>query len=295
MPDWLTVQEAARHLRLKPRTLYHLVAKAAIPFTKASGRLLFNTEQLDAWVASQSQAARPQGNLPPILAGSHDPLLDWAVRHSQCRLGLSSLGSSDGLDRVARSEACAALIHLPDLEGDGYNQQAMRHRLAGLPVAAVRWAGREQGLLVRKGNPLRLRTLRDLTRPKVRLVMRQPGAGSHLLLGKLLTSLGITTRQLQVIDAFASSETEVADAIADGHADVGFAVRAAARPGSLAFVPIAWEQVDLVFWQRSYFETPMQQLLMTARSPEFAAQAERLGGYRLSQAGEVTFSGLAGT
>lgn len=93
MQDLLTTDEAATYLRLSERKLYELVAKGAVPCTKVTGRWLFPRAALDRWVtagliASTALAHTPA---PPILGGSYDPLLEWALRESGC--GLASLPS----------------------------------------------------------------------------------------------------------------------------------------------------------------------------------------------------------
>ena len=89
--DLLTTAEAARYLRLKERKIYDMVAEGAIPCTKITGKWFFPKAELDRWLAANVQrpAGMPRGELPPIVGGSHDPLLEWALRESGS--GLASL------------------------------------------------------------------------------------------------------------------------------------------------------------------------------------------------------------
>jgi excisionase family DNA binding protein len=86
MPDLLTTDEAATYLRLSERKLYKLVAKGAVPCTKVTGRWLFPRTALDRWLTAGliTPAALANVAAPPIVGGSHDPLLEWALRESGC-------------------------------------------------------------------------------------------------------------------------------------------------------------------------------------------------------------------
>lgn len=292
MSGWLTTREVAQLLRLRPRTVYHFVARGDIPHSRARGRLLFDRETIDRWLAGQSAGTIEGGNADPpaTIAGSHDPLLEWAVRESRCGLALATVGSVEGVERFVARGACAALVHIPDAEGDGFNGEVFRARLGRLPTVALHWARREQGLVVAPGNPLGIRCLADAARRRARFAMRQPGAGSHLLLARLLRTEGVAARRLRQTGAYATSETDVADAVAEGYADTGLAIRAAVRRDRLEFVPLAWEIVDLVVWRRSCFEAPIQALLEFTRSRRFARHADALGGYDLAACRQVRFN-----
>src|SRR5689334_15478890 len=160
MPELLTTDEAAGYLRLSERKLYELVANAAVPCTKATGRWLFPKAALDRWLAAGliAPVALAQVPAPPIVGGSHDPLLEWALRESGSGLASLPEGSEVGLRRLARGEVASAAIHLHRLAGDDEDANAEAvASMAGLHDAVVlAFARREQGLLVATGNPLRL-------------------------------------------------------------------------------------------------------------------------------------------
>jgi len=114
MPDLLTTDEAATYLRLSERKLYELVAKNAVPCTKVTGRWLFPRAALDRWVMAGliMPAAFANVAAPPIVGGSHDPLLEWTLRESGCGLASLPEGSQEGLRRLTRGEVMIAAIHL---------------------------------------------------------------------------------------------------------------------------------------------------------------------------------------
>jgi excisionase family DNA binding protein len=48
--EWLTVAEAADHLRCSTGRVYQLVSARRIPFQKDGSRVLFRRSEVDAWV-----------------------------------------------------------------------------------------------------------------------------------------------------------------------------------------------------------------------------------------------------
>src|SRR6187401_2393490 len=115
MSELFTTDEAAVYLRLSERKIYELVANGEIPCTKVTGRWLFPRAALDRWVLSGlivPPGTAPVEAPPPIIGGGHDPLLEWALRESQCGLANLSEGSEQGLQRLIRGEVIAAAIHM---------------------------------------------------------------------------------------------------------------------------------------------------------------------------------------
>lgn len=287
----MTVREVAAYLRIKERKVYDLVAQRRIPCTRATGKWLFPSELIDAWLRQQAEGIEdlaPLAELPLILGGSHDPLLDWAVCESGCGLAVLFNGSLDGLQRFKAHQALACGLHVLDPDSGAYNLPLLAQQFSHSPVVAIEWAWREQGLMVAPGNPLGIRGLRD-SRGK-RFAVRQKEAGSHMLLTFLLAQLGLGLEDLVVIEPPLRNETEVALAVADGAADVGLGVAAVAHQLHLEFLPLARERYDLLVWRRQYFEPPLQRLLAFTRTPAFGKRAEALPGYDISALGRISYN-----
>jgi putative molybdopterin biosynthesis protein len=106
----------------------------------------------------------------------------------------------------------------------------------------------------------------------------------------LLQVHGIDAADLHFTMPQARSETEVALAIQDGKADVGFGIAAVARQCRLEFVPLQRERYDIAIGRRDYFQPPFQRLLTFARTTRFAEKAAELGGYDISGLGQVTYN-----
>jgi excisionase family DNA binding protein len=289
----LNVRELADWLRVKERKVYDLVARNEIPHTRAGAKILFAPPEIERWLAARAAGAAPRAAVPATIAGSHDPLLEWAVRESRCGLALLTQGSRDGLERLAAGEACAALIHLPNADITDFNREAAEERLRGRDVALVEWARREQGLLVARGNPKKLKSVEHLARRGVRVMLRQEGSGSRELLERLLERAGLAVPALHAVGETAATESDLAAAIGSGLADAGLGARAAAHLFHLDFVPLAVERLDLAVSRARWFDPPLQALWRFARSRRFAAHAASLTGYDLAQAGEVAWNDQA--
>lgn len=285
LPTLLTTSEVAGYLRIKERTIYDMVARNQIPYSKVSGKLLFPRRLVDAWIEGQTEL--PDSRLaaaPLICSGSSEPLLEWALRQSGAGLAILTSGSRQGLEDLAAGRAMLAGSHLIEPETGRYNIDAVRSILPYPDMLVIHWARRVQGLLVVRGNPLGITGLRDLAARGLRLATRGEGAGSQILLDLLLAREGLVLADLNVAPRVAESHGDLATMIEMGEADCGLGLGTAA----LGFLPL-WpaEEFDLVLRRRDYFEPAVQKLLAFARSEALARRAEFLGGYDISRLGEV--------
>jgi len=287
----MNTRELADYLGLKERKIYDLVAKREIPCTRVTGKWLFHRELIDRWLLEHAEGlgTTPAAEPPAIVAGSHDPLLDWAVRESGCGLALLFDGSLDGLTRFARGEALACGMHVLDPPTGEYNAPAIRQQLPRQPVVALEWAWREQGLILPAGNPRSVAGLRDVA--ELRFAMRQTGAGSLVLLEQLLAAAELSMADIHPAGPPRRGELEVGLMIAGGDADAGLGIRAVARQLGLDFLSLARERYDIVVGRRDYFEPALQRLMGFVRGAAFREQAERLTGYDIGGLGTVRYNG----
>ena len=288
-----TTAEAASYLRLKERKIYEMVSEGTVPCTKVTGRWLFPKAELDHWLASS--ITRPEGMTrpqpAPIIGGSHDPLLEWALRESGSGLATLAVGSEAGFNRFTAGETIAAAMHLhalEDPEADA-NIAAVTERSDLQDAVLIAFCRREQGLLLAPGNPLNIRAIDDVIAKRARIAMRPKGAGAQLLLLSLLQRAKAALDALAAVSPVCPTGPDIAQAIRAGRADTGIATRSVANSAGLDFVPIVWEPFDLLMRQRDYFQPPLQALIRFLRSDELAARAQEMGGFDLSSAGTVRF------
>ena len=288
-----TTAEAASYLRLKERKIYEMVTEGTVPCTKVTGRWLFPKADLDHWLASS--ITRPAGMTrpepAPIIGGSHDPLLEWALRESGSGLATLAVGSEAGFSRFIAGETIVAGMHLhalEDPEADA-NVAAVTGRSDLQDAVMIAFCRREQGLLLAPGNPLKIRGIDNVIAKRARIAMRPQGAGAQLLLLSLLQRAKAALDQLAAVSPVCPTGPDIAQAIRAGRADTGIATRSVANSAGLDFVPIVWEPFDLLMRQRDYFHPPLQALIRFLQSDELAARAQEMGGFDLSGAGKVRF------
>ena len=215
------------------------------------------------------------------LAGSDDPGLDIVLRQTGASVTtVGARGSFHGLTRIWRGTADAAAIHLRHRSG-GHNTPFARTLLRGRRPAIIHLWRREQGLLTPEGNPGHITGPGDLQ--TLRIARRQYGTGTRVLLDRLLAEADIAPTSATGPEA--ASHLEVAMSVAAGQADTGLGVRAAATALDLGFVPVTWEDFDIVL---SGDTLPAAEPLIAAlRTPAVQSSIHALGGYDLSRAGSV--------
>ena len=291
MSEYLTTKELAELLRIKERKVYDLAASGQVPVSRAMGKLLFPRAAITQWIAANATglAVAPEPSTRQnVFLGSHDPLLEWALRESRAGLATFFDGSLDGIERFAASEGIATGLHVLDATTASWNVPLVRARFASQPVVLVEWAWRERGLIVPAGNPRGLTGLDDI--PGCRIIPRQKEAGSQHVLEQLLAKAAIPLHSITFREA-ARNETDAMVAVLDGSADATFGLQALAHQYRLDFVPVIRERFDLLVERRAWFEPPMQTLLAFCRSERFRARAREFQGYDFSELGRVWLNG----
>ncbi len=225
-----------------------------------------------------------------FFSGSHDISLDIlsaALSPHNIRVVCTNVGSLGGLMALRRGEAHAAGSHLLDPLTGEYNISYINQYLHDVPVVVIHWVGREQGLIVQKGNPVRISSLADLVKPGVRYINRQRGAGTRVLLDYHLSQMGIQTDQVNGYGLEEYTHLAVAAAVVSGRADCGLGITAAARALDCDFIPLYNEEYELIV-PAEHLELDMfQELLQVAQQPDFREEVMKLEGYRVERMGEI--------
>jgi len=291
MTQYLTTRELADLLRIKERKVYDLAASGQVPCSKSMGKLLFPRDAIEAWIAA-GQTGPTAGGIaeppPNVFLGSHDPLLEWALRESRSGLAIYFDGSMDGLRRFTAREGIATGLHIHDARKDDWNTPGVLGGAADMPVVLVEWAKRRRGIITGPKNKKKVSDLESLR--GLRIVGRQADAGAQILLVELMkqTSLGSDDLEFTLT---ARSETDAALAVLEGKVDAGFGLEHLAQQYGLRFSPIIEERFDLLVDRRACFEPPMQAFFQFCRSAGFLARAADYAGYDVSTLGTVHFNG----
>ena len=155
-----------------------------------------------------------------------------------------------------------------------------RHRVAHL-------ATRRQGLIVERGNPLRIGALPDLCREGVRFVNRQPGSSTRMLFDLLLARATLAPVDIAGYDSYEYTHPAVAAYVASGMAHAGFGLETPARRFGLDFVPMVTERYFLLGDASVLESAVMRGVLAIMRGDAFRQAVNALPGYDASLCGTV--------
>ncbi|MBU0490512.1 MAG: GntR family transcriptional regulator [Chloroflexi bacterium] len=287
---------AAAGIPLRRATLVHQ-AEAFFLETLAAGYDLDEVEQaiglaLDRWRALAQEPALSAGSALRF-AGSHDPAVSLIAaqfpRIAGCDLQVAYAGSLGGLMTLALGDADMAGCHLWDAESDSYNAPFVQRLLPGRRVALLTLAHRRLGLIVPPGNPAGLTDLPDLARPGQRFVNRQRGAGTRVWLDAQLHRRALDPARIAGYDDEQRTHSQVAQAVAEGRADVGLGVQAAALAYGLDFVLLTTERYDLVIPAEAWESPGVRALACWLATAEARNAIADLGGYDTHDTGRVSW------
>ena len=227
-----------------------------------------------------------------VVIGSHDPLLDELgdmlhVADSQVYMSSSHVGSMGGIMAIRRGEAHAAGCHLLNTEDGTYNVSFIKKYFPRGGVKLVRCVGRQQGLMVAKGNPLNVQKFSDIAREGIRYVNRQKGSGTRILTDYLCKQETLDTASIYGYDREELTHTSVAAQIVSGSADAGMGIYSAAKLYDLDFIPICIEEYDLIIPDHAWNTPMIQEMIRTMKSDAFKEKILALGGYTVEAPGEI--------
>lgn len=310
----LTVEEAAKILKVSKYTLYELIKRGEIPVQRIGRQIRINPEtlyrsiqgeifpdqmsqlsnQADSFVTTE---VMPTGILKPSnlhFVGSHDPIVELLadfLKYSSIPLDfqLSFKGSMDGLLALFRRQAHISGIHLWDAKTGEYNLPFVHYVLPGESVTLINLVQRVQGLIVQPGNPLELQSLADLKREKVRFINRQKGSGTRLRLDAILRAAQISPASIRGYENEEQTHFAVASCVANNQVDVGMGVQSAAHRMGLDFVPLFHERYDLVTLHEITKTEGWKTVRSILNSSSFQIAVQRQVGYDTSLTGKVMY------
>jgi excisionase family DNA binding protein len=299
MNPLLSTKEVSRLLNVNEKMVYALVSEKGLPATKITGKWLFPRHLVEQWIdANTINYPQSATDLPPyqgllIITGSNDPLLDrtmWlfnTLYPGQVAV-FGNLGSMGGLRALRQNFCHIAASHLIQDDEEEYNFDFAFKELEQLP-AVVNFCKREQGILVRKGNPKNISGVDDLGQPGITIVNRPLGTGTRLLLDRELEKAGIRGEKINGYSHEVHRHLEVGLEILAGRADAGSAIRTVASLLDIDFIPLRWERYDLMVSKERFFDEGIQRFLSLLHDKQFRQIAEVLEGYDISMSGKMVF------
>lgn len=290
-PRFMSVKQVASYLQVNDKKIYSLVREGKIPASKVTGKWLFPRDLVDQWVLESSHGGLLTDRM--LVAGSDDPLLYRAVMQianqirARALISYTPTGTQLGLSLLARRRADICGIHWGPVEESAKRHPALLKQFAQhRDWVLVRLFRREQGLILGPDSwPVGSR-IEDLFSAQTRWAVRQEGAGSQRFLQEIITQHGVNPAARRITGR-AYSERDAASLVAMGQADVATGVRAAATEFGLEFLPIGWEAFDLAMHRGVFFRTLFQKLLEHLRGGEAQSVARMLGGYDMTECGNL--------
>lgn len=298
-----TPTEVADILKISRFTVYEMIKRGDLAAYRIGRKVRVEATDLEAYIKNSKSHTLPRQTLASLDTPTTEPdsfiicgqdiILDILARHIEkalpyIRCFRSYVGSIDGLLALYHGTANVVTAHLWDSDNDTYNLPYVRRFLPGHRAQIYNLAFRNTGFYVAKGNPKNIRDWRDLTRPDLTLINRERGSGARVLLDEMLQVLNIDCRQIKGYSREERSHLAVASCVARGEADVGVGIeKAALQVSDIDFVFQKKERYDIV-WRKEDADKPhFQTLLSIIRSDSFRNEVAGMGGYDLSQTGQL--------
>lgn len=227
-----------------------------------------------------------------IITGSHDLILDILKNElqenfSEFDIVSFNVGSLGGLMALKQNRTHLATSHLLDPESGEYNFPYLKKILPEKELVVINLTYREQGIMVKKGNPKKIKGLDDLTKENISFVNRQKGSGTRVLLDYLLKKKNINPSNIRGYFREEFTHLMVASTVTEENVDAGLGILSAAKAFNLDFIPVAKERYDMIMPKEYYSDWRTQRLLDIIGSNKFKRRVMELGGYDLSRSGSV--------
>jgi len=296
VPELMNTREVARYLGINDKKVYFLAKAGKIPCTRVTGKWTFPKKLIDRRIEESASGlverkAKTEERDFLLAAGSDDPSLGilhdlYEAQTQTASFFMTTIGSSAGLAAIRSALADFATAHLLEPARTGADNLASQELLPSDTVV-VELFYRELGMLVAAGNPKSIKSLRDLARPKLRIINRQPGSGTRIYLDQELSRFRLDGKKISGYDSIVSTHLEVGLRVLGGAADVGLATLTTAQLLGLDFIPFIRERFDLLVPKDRFFTRGIQALLGIVGSREFRARVDSLGGYDVTESGRI--------
>ena len=299
MSQLLTTKQVSEFLNINEKLVYSLVSEKGLPASKVTGKWLFPKNLVEQWIETNTVNYPKTAESPSvsqavlIITGSNDLLLDKVISlynlHFPGTIAVfGNLGSMGGLQALRQSFCHIASSHLLQENGDDYNFEFASRELERMP-AIVNFCKREQGILVQKGNPKKIKAVADLGQPGICIVNRPLGTGTRLLLDQELKKAAVRGDKIDGYNREVHRHLDVGLEILAGRADAGLGIHAVAGLLDIDFVPLRWERYDLMIFKERFFDANVQNFLGLMHEEHFFQFAASLQGYDVQLAGRMLF------
>ena len=290
MEELLTTKELAEFLRLNEKKVYQLIRDGGIPHVRIAGKWLFPKGHVMRWIDERVQREKDI-----LMVGSDDILLARLLtfysreQFPQSLTFYAPVGSLKGIQALARKKGQACCTHLLDVESGEYNLPFLSRSLGSQKYVVANLCYRNQGLIVKEGNPLGIKGLGDVVKKGARFVNRNEGSGTRVLLEYLLNEKGLAATEIVGFTDEVDTHVEVALKVLFGEADVGMGIEYVTHLLPLDFISLREERFDLVIPKELWHTQVIKDLLSYVDPVPIQKIADTLPGYNLKDTGKIIF------
>lgn len=312
----LTPQDVANILKITKNTVYELVKRGDLNGYRVGKKIRIDLNDVEIYknstrnnnihqlagksheVASstiETQTLSPNNfnSSNELIICGQDIILDILSSYLQLKLYnvkflRSCKNSYSGLLELYMGKIQIATTHLWDGETGQYNIPYVRRLLPGIPSIILHLACTMQGFYVAKGNPKNISTWEDLKRSDITIINREKGSGTRILLDEHLRLLELSGNAIRGYDKECFSHLAVASAVARGEADLALgSEKISLQVNGIDFIPMQKERYELVMRKEDLEKPEFQAVLEIIRSDTFKRELMSLGGYDLSETGDI--------
>lgn len=288
---YLSPKDAAEILTVKKTTVYDMIKQGRLKAVKIGKQFRIREADVLALVGGAPEEEMP-ACLPQIILCGQDMLLDNLCARVNAEEGYQAVGRSyrgsyNAIFALYQGQANLATAHLWDRETDTYNLPFVTKMLPGMDVQVYHIVNRSMGIYTAPGNPKNIHSIADFAREDVRMINREKGSGIRILTDSLFLQNGMDIRKIHGYDQVGHSHIAVAQAVAGGQADCAFGnARSVLGYDGVEFIPVKYEQYDLIVPAVELENSIVQQLLSVLRSDAMRMETAALGGYDVTDMGK---------
>ncbi len=305
----LTPQEVAEILKIAKNTVYELIKRGELNGYKVGKKIRVDFKDVEQYknktkhketinqfnyeFALNNQPTSRNAEKNDFVICGQDIILDILSRYLELHpQGLrplrSYIGSYNGLTSLYNDTVQVATAHLWDGDSDEYNIPYIRRLIPGIPTLVINMAYRMLGFYVLKGNPKKIFSWEDLKRPDIKIINREKGSGTRILLDEHLRLLRIDSKNINGYTDECLTHLAAASTVARKGADVAIGnEKTSLQVSNIDFIPLAREKYDLVIKKSDYNKPPFKAIIEILKSENFKRELTGIGGYDISNIGTI--------
>ena len=308
----LTPLEVAEILSISKRTVYEIIKRNELKAYKVGNKFRIDIDDVNAYIGgtdkdlinrleedNNSESNNSFNELyksyieDKIIICGHDPILDILAKYMNQYKSTGKIlrlfdNSFNGLCALYNNDVNITASNIWNAELDEYNTDFAKRVLLGIPITVITLCNRTQGFFVEKGNPKRIIDWKSLTKGRVRIINRELGSGSRILLDQSIRKYNIDKKKITGYNDYVNSAREVINIVRNGNADVGIGLKEDINcPDFVDFIPIHKERYDLIIKSEDIDKLQFKSILDILSMKEFKDECMKIRNYDYSEMGKV--------